>query len=463
MNDRNKNIRLMFALFCMLFALLVLQLVKYILIDSKDIINNPYNPRLKLMDENVRRGQITDSSGVILADSTFDEREYPFGRKLSHLVGTAQMGKSGVEGRYNILLQRPSMEILQRFRNLPTGGKVTGDTLMLTIDASIQELVYSAFGKNTGAAVVMEPSTGRILAMVSKPDFDPGRITTDWDNLASDTTSSPLLNRATQGLYPPGSVFKVLTAVAAIENGLADLIYECKGTAEFKGNILRCSNARAHGTVDMKKALVVSCNGFFAEAALEMSVDALHGVCGRVYFNRDLSYPIERGKSSFTLSTDASAFDIIQTAIGQGRTLVTPLHMCMVTSAIANGGQMMKPYVMSRRISATGSAISLSLPEPLGQVFGAEVAEMLTEMMIEAVEEGTAKPASVAGVKIAAKTGTAQNAGGDDHGWVTAFAPTDAVPLIAIAVVMENSGGPRPGLDLVKKVVAGVLESQTAN
>ena len=458
MNDRNKNIRRMFALICLLFALVVVQLVKYIMIDSKDIINNPYNPRLRLMDEKVRRGQITDSSDIVLADSTSGEREYPYGRQLAHLVGTVHMGKSGVESKYNILLQRPSNEIMQRFVNFPYDSKLVGDTAMLTVDASIQETVYSAFGKNKGAVVVMEPSTGRILAMVSKPDFDPSRIAADWGELSNDTANSPLLNRATQGLYPPGSVFKTLTGAAAIEHGLADFVYECSGTANFDGIMLRCTNSRAHGKVNMSKALAVSCNGYFATAALEIGVEALQNVCERAFFNRDLSYPIERGRSSFTLTADAQTFDIIQTSIGQGQLLVTPLHMCMVVSAIANGGKMMKPYVMSRRISATGSTKEITLPEALGQVVSEEIADLLTGMMIAAVESGTAAPASVKGIKIAAKTGTAQNSGGDDHGWVIAFAPADEKPQIAIAVIMENSGGPRLGLELVKKVVASAVK-----
>ena len=458
MNDRNKNIRSMFALFCVLLALVVLYLSKYILIDSKEIINNPYNPRLRLMEETVRRGQIIDSAGVVLADSTSGEREYPYGRQLAHLVGSVQMGKSGVEARYNILLQSPSMEIIQRFKNLPGDGKVTGDTAMLTIDASIQEIVYSAFGQNRGAAVVMEPSTGRILAMVSRPNFDPARVADNWGELIGDTASSPLLNRATQGLYPPGSVFKPLTAAAAIENGLADFIYECSGIATFGGDTLRCFNSRVHGTVDMLQAMAVSCNGYFAAAALEIGVEALHEACERAFFNQDLSYQIERGRSSFTLSPDASVIDIARTSIGQGQTLVTPLHMCMVTSAIANNGRMMKPYVLGRQVSATGAYRSLTLPEVLGQAFSGEVAAALTEMMIEAVGTGSAAPAAVAGVSIAAKTGTAQNASGDDHGWVTAFAPADGQPQIAIAVVMENAGGPRLGLELVKKVVEGAVK-----
>lgn len=458
MNDRNKNIRRMFALFSVLLAFVVLYLGKYILVDSKDIMNNPYNPRLKRMEENVRRGQIVDSTGIILADSTAGEREYPYGRQLAHLVGTVHMGKSGVESRYNILLQRPSMEIIQRFMHLPGEGEVIGDAAMLTINAGLQEIVYQAFGHNTGAAVVIEPSTGRILALVSKPDFEPAHIATDWAVLISDTANSPLLNRATQGLYPPGSVFKPLTAAAAIESGLADFIYECTGTAEFNGNTLRCFQSRAHGTVSMLEAMAVSCNGYFAAVTLEMGVDVLSKICERAYFNRDLSYQIERGRSSFTLASDAPEMDVIRTSIGQGQTLVTPLHMCMVASAIANDGRIMKPYVMSRRISATGSNLSLTLPETLGQMVSREVSSVLTEMMIEAVETGTAAPAAVAGIKIAAKTGTAQNAGGDDHGWVIAFAPADGQPQIAIAVVMENAGGPRLGLELVKKVVAGTVK-----
>jgi len=227
----------------------------------------------------------------------------------------------------------------------------------------------------------------------------------------------------------------------------------------MNSNKLRCSNGKAHETLDMSKAIAVSCNGYFAAVALEIGVDALYETCKRAYFNSDLSYPIERGKSSFTLTSDASTIEFMQTAIGQGQTLVTPLHMCMVTSAIANGGKMMKPYVMGRRISANGYPLSLSLPEPVGQAFSASVAKTLAEMMVEAVETGTASPAAIAGIKVAAKTGTAQNASGVAHGWVTAFAPADTEAQIAIAVVMENSGGPRLGLDLVRKVIAGVVEA----
>ncbi|MCL2699944.1 MAG: penicillin-binding transpeptidase domain-containing protein, partial [Defluviitaleaceae bacterium] len=449
-NDIKKNIRRIFWLLIAMFALAVIYLGRFILIDSPEIVNNPFNPRLRLMTENVARGQITDSAGVILAETAADgSRLYPFGRTLAHLVGTDQMGRSGVEARYNVILRQPSMEIIQRVMSLPDpeSGRVAGDTAALTVDIDIQQTLYQAFGDNRGAAVVMEPSTGRILAMVSKPDFDPARIAADWERLIEDVEGSPLLNRATQGLYPPGSVFKSMTAAAALDSGLAEFIFECVGVAEFDGESLRCFNSVAHGTIGMPEAFAVSCNGYFAAVALEMGAGALYKACERAFFNNDLSYSIERGRSSFVLTSGASVVDIMHTAIGQGQTLVTPLHMCMVTSAIANGGRMMTPYILGKRVSATGTVLSRNLPEKLTQVFDGDAAAAITGMMIEAVESGTAAPAAVAGIAIAAKTGTAQNASGDDHGWVIAFAPADD-PQIAIAVVTENSGGPRLGLEL---------------
>ena len=234
---RNLEFLIITYLFLAIFIGMIGYFVYFQLVKSESIINSSYNSRLDLYAEHVVRGDITTADGTVLAKTTVNDdgsetREYPYGRMFAHVVGYMNNGKGGLESQYNFNLLRSHSFFLTQIINDLKDQKNTGDTLVTTLDYDVQKAAYDALGDRDGAVVVMEPKTGKILAMVSKPDYDPNNIAEDWDELtAEESESSVLLNRATQGLYPPGSVFKIFTTLEYVhENSdYEDYSFDCNG------------------------------------------------------------------------------------------------------------------------------------------------------------------------------------------------------------------------------------------
>jgi peptidoglycan glycosyltransferase len=454
-----KRIRRVFWLYFVMFACFSAYLVKFTVFDSRAIIEHIANPRPKAANaDEIKRGDIVDAKGAVLARSVADgapyRREYPFGEMFAHIVGFDTFGRSGVESRYNYTLQKLDNEIAQRVNNILTGSPLQGDGLALTADAGLQEIIFDGLEGFRGAAVVMEPSTGKILAMASAPSFDPNEISDLWEYLVADDEGSPLFNRAAQGLYPPGSVFKIITSAAVFEF-MPDFLaftYNCEGEARFGDKRIRCFNSVAHGQVAIPRAMAVSCNTFYSAAGMEIGAENIRAVADRLFFNADYPSPFPRSRSSFTLDQNSGVSEIVETSIGQGKTLVTPLHIAMITSAVANGGLMMEPYIVDHAVTKNGQIKDKRLPTAVGRVFSLEEAVFLTDIMTGVVEAGSGTRSAVDGVTIAAKTGTAENSSGDDHGWFTAFAPAEK-PRVVVTVVLENAGGTARAQDLARKVI----------
>lgn len=463
MNEMKRNIRRIFWLYFALFALLVLYLCKFVLVDSQEIVANAYNPRMGVTDPTIKRGDVRDRKGERLAVSEQNDnasyvRKYPYGRAFAHVVGYISRGKAGAEAKYNFELETLSYEILQRAGSL-AGGEIRADNAVLTLDAALQDYAHDRLGDRKGAVVVMEPSTGKILCMVSHPSYDPNSIANDWEWLKDDTENSPLLNRAAQGLYPPGSIFKIVTAAAMIENGTEyrDFVYTCRGEETFGDNRIRCYDGKAHGEMNLEGAFTQSCNTYFATVAIKMGSAALQAAAERVGFNEAYPFPLANSVSSFVLSEASTDSELIATAIGQGRTLTTPLHMAMVASAVGNGGVMMRPYILDHFENDNGKEKEKALPVLLGQAFTPEETALLTEMMLSVVESGTGRNVRIDGVKVAGKTGSAENGTGADHGWFVGFAPADN-PTVAVCVLLENGGGSINALPLAKEIMTYALE-----
>lgn len=458
MNDMKKNIRRVFFLFFAMFLVTIIYLSHFILIGSQDIINNTLNPRVRINKSNVKRGQILDVNGMVIAESIPDEegfvRVYNEDRVFAHVVGYVGRGHSGVEERYNFSLQNLSFEVTQRLKNIAIGSHLKGDNVVLTIDGELQKFVYNTLGNNTGSIVVMEPSTGKILSMVSYPNFNPNEISKDWENLIKDTTSSPLLNRATQGLYPPGSIFKIITSAAAMEylEDFQDFTHNCTGHITLDGNTIRCYNSVAHGDVNMNDAFKVSCNTYFVAVADVIGVENLQNYADRLYFNQSIPFKLENNISQFTLNELDDIGELMQVSIGQGRTLVTPLHMAMVTSAVANDGVMMQPYVVDHVTTSTPLVRNTASPQILTQAFTLEQSLELNNMMVEVVKSGTGASASINDIQVAGKTGTAENDHGDSHGWFVVFAPADD-PQIAVSIILENAGGATKAVTMARDII----------
>lgn len=449
--------RRVFWLFFLLFFVLSAYFAKLIFIDSDAIITNPYNARMKITDESIKRGVIVDANGNILAESKMSGdkyfREYPYGKVLCHVIGYSELGKSGIENKYNFPLQKVRFEIMQRLKNIAVDAEIEANNVVLTADADFSKYIREQLGDRNGSVVVMEPSTGKILSMVSYPNFNPETVGEDWNDLKT-SDESPLINRAAQGLYIPGSTFKVITVAAAIENmeDWKEFTYECKGEEYFGENKLVCFNSKAHGLVDYRSAFALSCNTYFAHIGSEISPEIMRKTASSLYIDRPYDFILDYSKGSYTLGDDATVSETIETAIGQGKTLVSPLNMAMVASSVANGGLLMQPYIVDSLQSPDGHITQKFLPKTLGQVIDYSTADILKDMMVACVNEGTGAPASIKGVQAAGKTGTAQNPAGEDHSWFIGFAPADD-PQIAFAVLLENSGGGGKALKLSKSIL----------
>ena len=243
----------------------------------------------------------------------------------------------------------------------------------------------------------MEPDTGKILAMVSKPGYDPNTLAQDWEVLNADEGGqSPLLNRAAQGLYPPGSTFKIVTALEYMREhplDYKDYRFDCSGTYVNGDYTIRCYHGESHGSQDFVQAFANSCNGAFASLGLELNLASLKGTAEELLFNRELpltGFPYK--ESSFVMEPGAGTWEILQTSMGQGKTEMTPLHNALLTAAIANGGTLMKPYLLDRVVSAGEEEVKKFMPEAWGSLMTAQEAANLTELMEAVVTVGTPPP-----------------------------------------------------------------------
>jgi len=448
-----------FGLFCML----ILFFIKFMIWDRYDIIANPYNPRVGATSVNVIRGEIRDRKGKILATNRIEGekivREYPFGPDFVHVLGYGNKMRTGIEAQQHFILTSSREPWYIKLQHLIFQEPIQGDHIYLTLDADIQKKANQLLKGKKGAIVIMEPLTGKILSMVSYPNFNPHDLEDNWEILSQDSKNSPLLNRATQGLYPPGSIFKLITAAGAIEQGWAESFqYDCQGEAIFNHVRLQCYGGKAHGKVDIQKALQLSCNTAFAEMGILMGGDALKIMAEKMLFNYPINSKVAYNSSQFTINKDSLAEDISKTAIGQGKTLVTPFQMALMVSAIANQGVLMKPYMVDRVENSFGKIKDKTIPSTSFTMISPELATKLGEMMVEVVEVGTGTNAQIRGTTVAGKTGTAENENDQPHAWFVGFAPAKN-PQVSIVVVIENAGiGGQVAAPIARELLKDIIE-----
>ncbi len=436
---------------CLLLAALcaLLLYLSYIQVyKAADLRENALNRRNLAAMQRIKPGLIVDRNGEVLAESKKVKdsfvRQYPYGSVTAPVLGysSSQRGSAGLESYW-------AQQLLGLDNPLTALGPIAGiwqtgagDNLVLNLDAALQSAAYEALGSRKGAVVALNPKTGAILALVSRPSFSPNRLDAEWASISNDA-NSPLLNRATQGLYPPGSIIKVLVGEAALREKQVNekSLFSCDGELFIAPDYhLTEDKKRAHGKIGLAEAMTVSCNVTFASLALELGGKKMEDAFKRYGFAKELDVGLPTAHSQLPEFTALGKGDLAQTGIGQGELLVTPLRMAMLAGAFANDGVMMLPQIVNRIENANGETLRSFAPEVWLRPVDALQARQIREMMVKVVAEGTGTAARFGGIKVAGKTGTAENPQGQPHAWFIGFAPADN-PQIAVAVIVENGGG----------------------
>ncbi len=408
-------------------------------------------PRQIVREQAVDRGRILASNGSVLVQTRFDAegnavREYGY-PALAPVTGhwTLVLGRTGLEGRYDDYLSgRAGQQGLHAFDEI-MHEQVVGADIVTTINPTLQTQADALLGNQSGAVIVMNPRTGDVLAMASHPYYDPNTYADNAEQLVVDSTQ-PTLNRATRGLYTPGSVFKVVTLAGALDLGEATLDEQFTnpdGIEIFGGFPVRdfSEEAQNRSPYDLRIALAWSSNVTFATLGQRLGPDGMRDIARRFGFTEEIPFDLTTEPSQ--IGTDAFLLDeagLVSTAFGQGQLFVTPLQMALVCAGIANDGVIMTPRLVSEIRTREGDVITRMEPRPWKQASSRGVAEEVREAMIVSATEGYARAGAPQGITIGGKTGSAQLGGNSEpHAWYMAFAPAEN-PEIVVIVVVERGG-----------------------
>jgi peptidoglycan glycosyltransferase len=488
----DRRVRVLGLAFLAMFVLLFGQ-VNYLQVFAADrLAHNPANHRLILEEFDVQRGQILAADErTVLAKSvptggTYKyQRVYPNGQLYGDITGYFSLifGTSQLERTYNDYLDgRATALIPQNLVDEVLGRPKRGANIVTTIQPKLQQAAAQALGSLPGAVVALDPRTGAVLAMVSNPRFDPNPLASHDTGVEKDTmrkllnaSGKPLVPRATQEVFPPGSTFKMVTSSAALQDGITpntkfpnppvlDLPQTTNTLQNFGGE--HCLGGVPE--ITLAQALTVSCNVVFGEVGLRLGADKLVSQAQAFGFDRQMPFDVPFAEGQIP---PASAFaedqpGVAYSAIGQQSVAANPLQMALVAAAVANGGSEMAPHLVSQIRDASGRVVKSFGPTAFGQPISAGAASQLTAMMVDVVREGTGTAAQIPGVDVAGKTGTAQHgSAAAPHAWFVGFAPAQA-PQIVVAVVVLDGGsmgseatGGRVAAPIVKAVMETALRS----
>jgi peptidoglycan glycosyltransferase len=451
--------RVAVALF-LIFGLLILDVTYWQVVRADDLRDDPRNSRELLARTGRERGPVLSADGLVLARSVPDEdttqrfvREYPFGPLYAHTVGYSSLlyGDAGIEDTRS--------EELSSGRDLTISGLISAllgeddraSTVEVTLIHALQEVAASALGDQEGAVVAIEPASGRVLASVSSPSFDPNVLVEGNDGAVrqiQDDPAQPLLDRTIAETYPPGSTFKTIVAVAAVESGVAgpDTRFPNPQELELPGSTATIQNFRGSlcgsgDEVTLQEAFLRSCNTTFGLLGIQLTGIPVVSQAEAFGFNDEIDYEFPVLPS---VIPDASLFDddlaaLAQTSLGERDVQATALQMALVASGVANEGVIMSPYVVEQIRNADGDVDRVTEPQIYSEAMGAGTAQVVGEMMERVITAGTGTRAQIPGVRVAGKTGTAEGGGGAPDTWFIGFAPVDN-PRIAIAVVVADGG-----------------------
>lgn len=458
-------------------SVLLLTVTWFQVIRADDLRSDPRNPRPALSERGKERGLIVTADGTVVARSVQDPqqrdfmREYPLGEVFAHTVGynSFLVGDSGLEGAYSDELRSRRDLTISDLIAAILGRDLRPKSIEITIAPRLQEVAFAALGDNRGAVVAVDPSTGAILASVSKPSFDPELLVGDdaaaqWERLLIDE-ADPLIDRATQELFPPGSTFKTVVTATAIDTGQADpnTTFDDPTELELPNSSATISNFSGQPCNDgtsatLLQGFVRSCNTVFGALAMQLGAEEIAITSEAMGFNQEIDFPWPIPEAVWPagdLEDDPAA--LAQSGIGERDVRATPLHMALVAATVANGGVTPHPYLVQRVVDADGETVEETAPAEIGRAMAPDTAAVLAQMMERVVTEGTGRRAAVPGIRVAGKTGTATGPGGFPNSWFIGFAPVEN-PTIAIAVLVE--GSPISGENATGGTVAAPVASQ---
>jgi peptidoglycan glycosyltransferase len=460
----NRAIGRLTVLFVAAYGALFLRQLYVQMIEGPQLAGNVHNPRTALLAS--YRGAILARDGTVLARSTPTGRVYPLGPALAQVVGydSERYGTTGLEEAFESDLAArpisndPVVQVEQLLGKVPAGPALPGSSVLTTLDPVVQTALFSALSDYPRAAgVVLDPRTGEVLALASVPSFNPAAIDTTFAQIANES-SSPLLDRATDGLYPPGSTFKIFTAATALEDGVAspDSTYEDPGFFHVGDFDVHDDEGEATGTQDLTGAFALSSNVDFAQVALAIGPDRWFDAARAWGFAQPIDFTLPVARDHLPAPATVSPSILAQLGFGQADLLVTPLRMALVAATIAEDGTAPRPYLVSA-VRSAGHTYQRGRPTELASPVSPAVAAQVREMMVAVVERGTGTAAALPGVQVAGKTGTATNPAGRSHAWFVAFAPAGSA-RVAVAILVENAGyGGAVAAPIARRVLAVAL------
>jgi peptidoglycan glycosyltransferase len=457
----NRPIVRLYGLVVLLFALLIAFTSRWTIFEASSLRSNPLNARALLEQERIARGPILAADGTVIARSVRGsegtyERTYPRGEEFANAIGYSytDLSQTGLERFRNSALNGQTATNLQTILNQLQGKRPQGDEVITALDPNAQQKAIAALGEHQGAVVALDPRNGAVKVMVSTPGFDPNRLPSPgvYKKLTNDTQGNPLVNRAVQFGYAPGSTFKVVTATAAIDTGRFTPQSTLSGRNDVlvSGVPLGNDDDESYGQITLTEALTKSVNTVWAQVAEQLGKRTMARYMNRFGFDRkpELDYPAEEMSASGEylgeriLAPTSPRVDIGRMGIGQDKLAVVPLQMAEVAAAVANHGRLMVPHLTERIVDPEGRTVQQISPRVQSVVMKPSTATAVTGMMEAVVNEGTGTEAQIPGVQVAGKTGTAETQIGTaiNNVWFIAFAPASN-PRVAIAVTLEHVPG----------------------
>lgn len=434
---KNKKLIFLLGIITLLFLLIVFYLVYFQLFKADALNNDIRNARNYSDESNIKRGNIYDKNGKLLAYSEKVNESYKrfneYNHIYSNIIGYShnRLGKSNIEAYYNqdLLNITNNMDIFTRLDAIVDDSK--SNDVYLTIDNDIQRHLWEVFGNNRGSIIVAKPKTGKIVSMISKPTFNVNNLEENWSDIIA-SEDGVLLNRSTQGLYEPGSIFKVLTSIAFLRAGI-DLDYVDTGSAQVADYTVENYGEASYGEMDLEKALNVSANTYFFEKSTQVSNKIFTDTIRDFGIGRNYELPLTRNSSTFPFRNGLSNLEKANAAYGQGETYVTPIDMLLVAMGIANDGVVYQPKIVEK-VDRNG-IIQNNNSRILSDDIEPEYAKTIREYLKSTADYNGYSLSN--GISLAGKTGTAESSENNNL-WYLGMAPADN-PEYVIIVTIENS------------------------